>query len=560
MKQNFRNLMFVFILLCANISYSQIYNSYQNNGFDPITRNSYNPGMNLHTSVKPYRLDEIENHYSTDSLVQRDLYKPYGKLNIFQRFVHDDLFRWEDKEDIIMVRVNPLFNFEFGKELSEERNLWVNTRGIMIEGQLGKNVAFFADFYENQAVFPQYIDDYISDKSNPSFPRGRYVVPGQGSTIKRFKETGWDYYQSTGYVSYNAGQYINFHLGYGKNFLGDGYRSLLLSDNATAYTHFKMTTTFWKVKYWWMIAQFQHRNYDEIGELTRYPYKYGAFHYLTWNIGKRLSFGLFESVIWAEKDKEGHRGIDLNYINPFLFYRPVENAIGSPDNMFLGANIKLIIAKGTALYSQFIINEFKLDELKARNGWWANKWGVQVGAKSYNIFRINNLDIQSEINIVRPFTYTWYNPINNYGHATQPLAHPLGANFRENVSIIRYRWKRWHIEMQSMIAIKGEDKNIVEALEMRPNDFENRVVSYGGDIYKSNQERFGSHGHNIGQGYKTDIRNLSAELSWLINPKNNMNIAIGGRYRTYSNEKGENVNKIFYVTLRTSLRNIYYDF
>jgi len=572
---------------------AQTYSIHQNNGFDPFTRELYKPGVNLHSSIKPYRLDEINNYYSTDSLIQRGLYKPSErvnifksnkereKLNFFQRFIHDDLFSWEDKNDGIFIRINPLANFEIGKELSESKNIWVNTRGLMIEGNLGKNLSFYGDVYENQAVYPQYLDNDI---------RERYVVPGQGrAKLYGDDGRGFDFSQSNGYVSYNAGQWINLQLCFGKNFIGDGYRSLLLSDNANSYGHIKMTATFMKIKYWWMIAQFQHygkeRDFNHVG-VDRFPYKYGAFHYLDWNIGKRISFGVFESVMWTENDEAGGRGVDLSYLNPFVFYRPIEFGAGSPDNMLVGANLKIIAWKDAALYGQLIFNEFKLDELRSDKKWWGNKYGFQIGLKSYNFLGINNLDAQTEYNQVRPYTYSHYGvdyvnqssqkityPVSNYyGHANQELMHPLGSNFKENVSILRYRYKRWHIELKNMIAIHGKDKNFAETIKIKsdPDVYKTWIVSYGGDIFKSCEDRWGvidrSYGNEIGQGIKTNILNFSGEISWLVNPKTNMNIAIGGRYRKQSNEQGdnfdkyENVNKLFYITLRTSLRNFYYDF
>jgi hypothetical protein len=290
-------------------------------------------------------------------------------------------------------------------------------------------------------------------------------------------------------------------------------------------------------------------------------------------------------VIWRANDEAGQRGIDLNYLSPVLFYRPVEFAGGSPDNMLVGANIKLIIWKDAALYGQFVFNEFKIDELKSNKKWWANKYGFQIGLKSYNFLGIKNLDIQTEYNKVRPFTYTWYQSINNYGHANQELAHSLGASFKENVSILRYRYKRLYIELKNMIAMRGEDKNKIEVFNSGNKQFAvieddkikyyEWVVSYGGDIFKPSGNRYGSHGHEIGQGIRTDILNFSGELSWLINPKTDMNIAIGGLYRTqtkgsyeiidkYSGnipiEKATINNYVFFITLRTSLRNLYYDF
>lgn len=524
---------------------AQNYNSYNNNGFDPITRELYKPGNNLHTSVKPYRLDEINKVISTDSLIQRDLYKPAGKLNIFQRFIHDDFLSWSDADGPIKIRVNPLFNLEMGKETSESRNTWVNTRGVMIEGQIGKNFSFYADFHENQGVFAGYLNEFINN---------REVVPGQGR-IKHFGEDGYDYSQATGNVSYNAGSYFNLQLGFGKNFIGDGYRSLLLSDNTYSYPYFKMTTTFWNIKYLLMISQFQQLNVERLTGVERFPAKYGAFHYLSWNIGKRVSLGIFESVIWAAEDETGHRGLDMNYLVPIVFYRPIEYGLGSPDNMTIGANLKVILWPDAAFYGQFILGEFKLDEVFSGEKWWGNKQGFQLGFKHYNFLGVNNLDVQAEYNQVRPYTYSHYSSITNYGHFNQELAHPLGANFREGVSILRYRKGRIHMELQGMVAMHGRDF-----------DYD---VSYGGDIFKDNEDRknpdpdgnyLGSHGHYIGQGLKTNIFNGSGELSYLINPKNNMNIGLGFRKRKFSNDLESGDNTMLYFTLRTSLRNFYYDF
>ena len=164
----------------------------------------------------PYILD-------TDSLIFRDLKRPQEPMNIWKRIIHDDIFKWEFKGDEpITIAVNPYFNFELGKEQEEGKNIWVNTRGLTLEGKLGKKLAFYSAIYENQAVFPQYIDEFIDTRG---------VVPGQGRA-KTFGDNGWDYSQSSGYLSYNAGKWVNMTLGYGKNFIGDGYRSLLLSDNS----------------------------------------------------------------------------------------------------------------------------------------------------------------------------------------------------------------------------------------------------------------------------------------------------------------------------------------
>jgi hypothetical protein len=518
---------------------AQVYSIYNDKSYDPFMRSLNVPGINFHTSVQPYRLDQIEKIMPTDSLIQRGLYKPDSPMNIFRRFIHDDFVSWEEKGNApVFVRVNPLFNLEVGKDMSDGLGTWINTRGVMVEGKLGKDFAFYADLYENQGVYPDYVQDFVSNRG---------VVPGQGRA-KIFKDTGFDFAQSTGYISYNAGQWINLQLGHGKNFIGDGHRSLLLSDNTYSYPFIKMTTTFMKVKYLVMVGQFMDLG-DEVirGGDDRFEYKYGVFHYLNWNIGNRLSLGLFESVIWAAKDDTGHRGMDFNYLNPIVVYRPVEYSLGSPDNVTMGINLKYLLWKDAAFYGQYVMGEFKQDEVFSGSKWWANKQGFQAGLKSYNFLGINNLDVQTEYNQVRPYTYSHYWPITNYGHFNQELAHPLGASFRESVSFLRYRYKRFHLDMQAMYAIHGRDLD--------------DEISYGGDIFRPNLERPSNpYGHEIGQGLRTTIAHGAATISYLINPKNNMNISLSTRIRKLENDLESQNSNLVSFSFRTSLRNIYYDF
>ena len=55
----------------------------------------------------------------------------------------------------------------------------------------------------------------------------------------------------------------------------------------------------------------------------------------------------------------------------------------------------------------------------------------KLGGKYFDAFTVKNLDLQGEMNMVRPYTYTHYDSTANYTHYNQPLAHPLGAGFAE---------------------------------------------------------------------------------------------------------------------------------
>jgi hypothetical protein len=183
---------------------------------------------------------------------------------------------------------------------------------------------------------------------------------------------------------------------------------------------------------------------------------------------------LFESIIWQGTDPNRVRSFDVNYLNPVIFFRPTEYALGSSDNALVGGAFKIKVGakQKQQFYGQLILDEFLLKEVLAifkklvkprdptiQYGWWANKQGVQLGFKSFDLFTLANLSIQTEINAVRPYTYTHGSVQQNYAHFNQALAHPLGANFVESVTFMNYQFKKWLFETQFVYAIYGKDEN-----------------------------------------------------------------------------------------------------
>jgi len=536
-KSHLKCVILFLILLQSPVLMAQRYYINENNQYMIGEKEIYQPGAKFHTSVKNYQLDETSKLFDYDSLLYDGMKRPATDATFWKRILRDDFIRF--KGDDYRVTVNPLYNFEGGKDNVDGTSSFVNTRGLYIEGTLGKNFAFYADVYENQASFPSYIDAFIAN---------REVVPGQGKAkpLNYDASSGeYDYSQATGYISYKASKFFDFQLGHGKNFIGDGYRSMLLSDVAYSYPYFKINTHVANVKYQIMWASMTHLEREGTGD-TRYPVKWGVFHYLDWNIGKRISLGLFESIIWADQDSLGNkRGFDFHYANPFVFLRPVEYSIGSPDNVNLGFNAKFIMAKWLTFYGQVMLDEFKADEVFSKSGWWANKQGFQVGFKTFDFMGIKNLRWQVEYNQARPFMYSYYEPVTNYGHYNQELAHPMGANFKESLTILNYHYKRLYFKFEGVMAMYGKNTN---------------DINYGGDIFVGSNSRSEDYGHYIGQGLKTDLKIADLSFSFLINPRTNSNVTLGYRYRSETNSEEDNNTKFIYFGLRTSLKNLYYDF
>jgi len=514
-----------------------------------INKVFYIEDIDIHTSFKPIlkstltlRLDEIINMHYPDS------YNTWLFRKVFSE--HFIILSGDDYK----VFASPILNFSKGRELVESKTIFTNSRGYLIEGDLGKKISFATSFLENQAVFSNYLDTYI---------RSNQVVPGQGYA-RDFKETGFDYAMSSGYVTYKSNNMFAIQLGHGKNFIGDGYRSLLLSDNTFNYPYLKFQTTFWKVQYTNLYAELMDINYfstfglpnwDQMG----YPKKYFSSHYLSINATANFNLSFFESVVWRMNHAPGSRGFDVNYLNPIAMLRPIEFSLNSPDNVLVGLNTKYTL-KSSYIYGQLILDEFSIAELRKNSGWWANKIGYQLGYKIFDAFDIDRLILQTEYNYVRPYTYAHHNPQQNYAHYNQSLAHPLGANFSEFLLLANYKWKRFEIDAKIMLAKLG-------------GDIQGDSISYGSNLYFSTGNyaqdvdlvgistgRPSDFGIEMYQGNLTRIDYKSLNISYIINPFTNLKINLGITLRNSHNDDQDVKTQIINFGLVSDLFNHYYDF
>src|SRR5690606_37141061 len=127
---------------------------------------------------------------------------------------------------------------------SDNSYTYMNTRGLQVQGGLGSDLVFSTTIYESQGRFADYYNAYANsiapDGGNPA------IIPGIG-IAKPFKSNSYDFPSADASLTYTPNKMINLQLGYGRNFLGDGYRSLLTGDGASPYPYLKVNTTFWKI-------------------------------------------------------------------------------------------------------------------------------------------------------------------------------------------------------------------------------------------------------------------------------------------------------------------------
>ena len=379
-------------------------------------------GVNTHAASKPLLFSEVSKYYdfkAEEDKMLRDANSWFGRKlsneHLVQYQAEDYWFTLDFALDLQLGKDFEQTDFDF---------TYNNTRALIFQGGLGKNFNFHTVIYENQGRFADYYNRLAeSIKPDGGDPA---IIPGRG-IAKPFMDEGYDYPVAEGYLSYQPNKFFNIQFVHGKNFIGDGYRSLLMSDNATPYPYFKLNTTFWKLKYtntWMSLRDVR----PEVTESGSFRTKYMANHYLSYNVTKRLNIGLFESVVW---ENDNSRGFDLNYLNPVIFYRAIEFSTGARGgNAVIGLTSKYKFSDEINVYGQWIIDEFSTSDVFGGQQSWKNKLGYQLGIKYFDAFKIPGLFLQAEYNQVRPYTYSHNTGVLNYGHNNQSMAHLWGSNFR----------------------------------------------------------------------------------------------------------------------------------
>lgn len=521
-----------------------------------IRQNSWAEGF--HSSVKPYNrqsiiqlVDSVEAHpvrdfsdtdYFNLAYLRNDSWEWVNRFDTLQR---DPFTRnlntvqspgesnkpilkhfYQKKADFYSLQtpdfdlhVNPVFNIGAGLDrtssqsdvrTNKQQPLFVNTRGVEVRGTIAKKLGFYTFFSDNQAIYPEYIQRYGLTYSRTG--DSTISAPGQGF-VKPFRTNGVDYLSARGYITFNTLRIINVQFGHDRVFFGNGFRSLFLSDNSPPFLFLKLTTRLGRrIQYTNLFTSLQNTQAPLPQGDKLIPPKFAAMHHLSINLSDHVNLGLFEAEVFS-RDR-----LDLSYLNPIILYRYVESSLGSSDNAFVGIDLKANFLSHFLVYTQVMLDEFRLRPLLAGKGDWTNKFAIQLGAKYIDAFTVPNLDLQAEFNLARPYTYSHEASATvsagqtNYAHYSQPLAHPLGGNFMEGLGIIRYQQKRLSGNLIAGVMMYGADP---------ASD-----INYGGNILKDYTFRIRDEGNFIGQGRKTVITYADLRASYMIRH----NIFLEGRY------------------------------
>lgn len=463
----------------------------------------------VHTDLQPYVYKEVP----------ADTFKhwKHGLDAFSDKLFYESLIqvRYVDRSSNKPVKfnldINPILNVGGGNDTDDTtqlHNIRTNTRGFWIKGELGNKLSFETAFMENQAHLPAYLRTYANATG---------IVPGQGRW-KAFRYFGYDYAMSSGILHYAAGKNFFIRIGHGKQKTGYGYRSLLLSDNSFNYPYAQFVASFFKHRLQYSQTYALLMNLTDGGSKTPpgtepiFQKKAASFQQLSLHTSRFLDLYVFQGMIAKATDSSNAMKLDPLYANPVIFSNLGAYGFNSENHILVGGGFQARPLKKTCIYTQFMYDG--VSELQGDNVAW------QAGIKLFDAFTLKNLFMQFEFNQVSGGAYTNPRfPAENYTHYNQSLTTP--SLFPEEfIAMISYSYKRIFIQVKQNYAT-WVDSN------------------YGNVSY-------------------TDAR-----LGYMINSRYNFNIAMGATLRNYMDGtpgKKPQEMQLIYLSLRTSLYNLYYDF
>lgn len=393
--------------------------SYYRNSFLPTTENRYN----LHENIK-------------DSSIQ---YYDFAEVLYKKHLI-------EVKSKDCFLTISPLIDLSLGIDLKDTSslNLFQNTRGVLIEGDLFKNFSFSTSFFENQSRFSSYEQQFINERGefrpvSNGYAQENGVISGASRT-KPFKTNGYDYSYAIGNIIYSPHKKIDLIAGNNQQFIGTGYRSMLLSDNSSYSPYFRVDYYISKrLSFNYLRSRnmnlIRKKNYTTVEGF--YQPKGFGINYLTYHVTPKLNLSLFDGTIWSMGDS-----LQTKSVNP-LFYNPIPfvSAFLKDSTCYAiqGLNLNWIVTNKIRAYSQLAIGDLDSKQL-----------AFQLGFRGYDFFKLKNSMIQLEFNMASETMYQSKYSRLNYSNYNLPLAHTKGNAFKELVLRFNWEYKRCYIDLKSI--------------------------------------------------------------------------------------------------------------
>lgn len=355
------------------------------------------------------------NYTYDDATPRRE--RPFLKY-FYSTAQHMLLFSDED----YFISVNPVLHLQGGLDEYSEDLGFINRRGVEMRARLFNMIGIYSTISDNQERVPRYINA-VGNKWN--------AYPGYSDFTKGGPTRPYDAFYARGYVDLPIyGEYAGLTFGFDKNFIGDGIRSMILSDVGAPSTFLRLR---YKVGSFFYQNLFMEHMTDYSGplDLSR-PKKYSSIHYLGFKVSPKVELALVETTNYDLNE------LKADIFMPVILARTGQRILEKDDVSFrhsLALTSKIVWTRDIMSYTQLNVQNANFNSDDA----FKNQMAMQVGLKYLNVGGLKHLDAQLEWNAATPFMYASNSKNTNFTHYNQPLAHPLESAFNEFILKLSYQ-------------------------------------------------------------------------------------------------------------------------
>jgi hypothetical protein len=197
------------------------------------------------------------------------------------------------------------------------------------------------------------------------------------------------------------------------------------------------------------------------------PDKYVSYHRFGFStLRNRLNIAFSEIIVYGE------RGIELAYLNPFIFFKSAEHSLLDRDKAMLGFEIRGIPVRSLELFGEILIDDLAFNKLGTDS--YSNQFAFRLGGSAVPELFVQNALVSIDYTKILPYVYTHRLDRNAFTHNGFPLGDPAGPNSDS--------WNlRWKQILSGTVAVEGYARMIRKGHNI--TDEEGIILrNVGGDI------------------------------------------------------------------------------
>lgn len=227
---------------------------------------------------------------------------------------------------------------------------------------------------------------------------------------------------------------------------------------------------------WLVTPQFITPGDSISGDYKNRAEKYSAQNRISVNLSKRLNISVWQSVVYA------NRGVDLAYLNPFLFWESAQRSLEDLDNSFIGLDVRYKPVNGIELTGSMIFDDINFEFLQPGKFQKFNNRFSFMGGLLYIPEFAGRLTAGLTYYFVRPYTFSHPGKSENLAYTNNSF--PLGIDIKPNSEMLNL-----HLDYQftPRLRLSMDIKHIRHGENIYDNSG-NLLQNHGGSFFISTNQ------------------------------------------------------------------------